>query len=76
MSIVDGFVRAATMAVDAGFDGVQIHAAHGYLLAQFLSPLANTRTDRYGGSPTARRRMLLDTVRAVRSAIGPPQHCR
>lgn len=68
---VDRFASTARLAVQAGFDGVQVHAAHGYLLSQFLSPLANTRTDAWGGSPEKRRRFLIETVQAVRHAIGP-----
>ncbi|POM26077.1 NADH oxidase [Actinomadura rubteroloni] len=69
--IVGRFARTAELAVAAGFDGVQIHAAHGYLLSQFLSPAANRRTDAYGGEPSNRRRLLLDVVRAVRASVGP-----
>lgn len=65
------FVRTAELAIAAGFAGVQVHAAHGYLLSQFLSPAANQRTDAYGGSPAGRRRLLLEIVEAVRDAIGP-----
>lgn len=65
------FARTAELAVAAGFAGVQVHAAHGYLLSQFLSPLANRRDDRYGGSPENRRRLLLEVVADVRKAIGP-----
>lgn len=70
-SLVGRYADSAGLAVAAGFDGVQIHAAHGFLLSQFLSPLANTRTDHYGGDATGRRRMLLETVAAVRTAVGP-----
>lgn len=65
------YVRTAELAVRAGFAGVQIHAAHGYLLSQFLSPIANRRTDGYGGGPDGRSRLLLEVVADVRAAIGP-----
>jgi 2,4-dienoyl-CoA reductase-like NADH-dependent reductase (Old Yellow Enzyme family) len=65
------FVRTACLAEQAGFNGVQIHAAHGYLLSQFLSPLANHRQDRWGGSLDNRARLLLETVRRVRAAVSP-----
>lgn len=68
--VVTAFADAARRAIDAGFDVVEIHAAHGYLLHQFLSPLSNLRTDEYGGSPENRARVLLDTVRAVRGTVG------
>jgi 2,4-dienoyl-CoA reductase-like NADH-dependent reductase (Old Yellow Enzyme family) len=69
--IRQAFARTAQLAVEAGFDGVQVHAAHGYLLSQFLSPVANQRTDDYGGSAENRRRLLLEIVADVRAAIGP-----
>ena len=64
--VIDAFVAAARRAEQAGFDTIEIHAAHGYLLNQFLSPLANKRTDRYGGSRENRMRLLLEVVDAVR----------
>ncbi|GAB5413200.1 MAG: NADH:flavin oxidoreductase/NADH oxidase family protein [Congregibacter sp.] len=69
--IVQRFARAAAAVKEAGFTGVQIHAAHGYLISQFLSPRTNLREDEYGGSLENRARMLLDTVDAVRAAVGP-----
>lgn len=65
------FAKAAAMAQALGFGGVQIHAAHGFLLSQFLSPLFNKRTDAYGGSIKARMRLLLDVVDAVSNAVDP-----
>jgi 2,4-dienoyl-CoA reductase-like NADH-dependent reductase (Old Yellow Enzyme family) len=65
--VIDGFVAAAIRADRAGFDTVEVHAAHGYLLNQFLSPLANKRTDRYGGSRENRMRLLLEVTEAVRA---------
>ena len=65
-AVVDGFRHAARRALEAGFDFVEIHAAHGYLLHEFLSPLANHRTDAYGGSFDNRTRLLLEVVDAVR----------
>jgi 2,4-dienoyl-CoA reductase-like NADH-dependent reductase (Old Yellow Enzyme family) len=69
--ITDDFASAARRLQAAGFDGVQLHGAHGYLLAQFLSPLRNRRTDQYGGSLENRVRFCLEVYRAVRSAVGP-----
>jgi 2,4-dienoyl-CoA reductase-like NADH-dependent reductase (Old Yellow Enzyme family) len=65
------FAVTAARAEQAGFDGVEIHGAHGYLLSQFLSPLVNKRTDQWGGSLANRARFLLDVVRAVRAAVSP-----
>lgn len=55
----------------AGFDGVQIHAGHGYLIAQFLSPELNRRTDRWGGAPENRARLLFDILHRIRATCGP-----
>ena len=66
-TIVNAFVDATKRALAAGFKVVELHAAHGYLLHSFLSPLSNTRTDRYGGSFKNRVRLLLETVGAVRA---------
>ena len=67
-AVVEAFRQATRRALLAGFDVVEIHAAHGYLLHEFLSPLANQRTDAYGGSFENRARLLLEVVDAVRAA--------
>jgi len=70
--ITDCFVQAARRAMAAGFDGVEVHSAHGYLLDQFYSPLTNRRTDAYTGATLAgRTRLHTEILRAVRSEIGP-----
>jgi len=67
--IVNCFAEAAKRAQDAGFDGVQIHAAHGYLLSQFLSPYFNKRLDSYGGSVEKRAKIVVDILRAIREKV-------
>lgn len=66
VAVVDAFATAVGLALEAGFDTVEVHAAHGYLLHQFLSPLTNLRDDAYGGDGQGRSRLLLEVVRAVR----------
>lgn len=68
--LVDAFARAAELARKGGFDAVQIHAAHGYLISQFLSPFYNKRADEYGGPLENRMRLLLRVYDAVRKAVG------
>jgi len=68
--ISESFGKAAGRAKKAGFDGVQLHAAHGYLLSEFLSPFFNKRTDNYGGSIENRARILLEALQAVRDEVG------
>ncbi|WP_313201173.1 NADH:flavin oxidoreductase/NADH oxidase family protein [Pseudomonas sp.] len=70
-ALIQRFARTAALAEQAGFSGVQIHAAHGYLLSQFLSPLTNRRQDRWGGSLENRARLLLEVVKAVREVVSP-----
>lgn len=69
-ALVDDFKNAARRAVAAGFDVIEIHAAHGYLIHQFLSPISNKREDKYGGSLENRARLLLEIVEAIRNEIG------
>lgn len=69
--IIDRFALAAAVCEEAGFDGVQLHAAHGYLVTQFLSPLTNLRADEWGGTPERRMRFLLEVVRRVRQRVSP-----
>ena len=70
LDLVQRFATAATIARETGFTGVQVHGAHGYLISSFLSPVTNLRTDAWGGSLGNRARFLLETVRAVRRAVG------
>lgn len=69
--IIDRFVQTAVICQKAGFQGVQIHWAHGYLLSQFLSPLVNKREDQWGGSLENRARISLEIIQKVRQAVGP-----
>jgi 2,4-dienoyl-CoA reductase-like NADH-dependent reductase (Old Yellow Enzyme family) len=69
--VVADFRAAAVNAIDAGFDGIEIHGATGYLFEQFLNPNVNDRTDRYGGSIASRAQLLTETVDAIAGAIGP-----
>jgi N-ethylmaleimide reductase len=69
--VVADYVHAARCAVEAGLDGVEVHAANGYLIHQFLAPGSNERSDEYGGSPENRARFAIEVTRAVAEAIGP-----
>jgi len=69
--IVGRFGNAARVVKDAGFHGVQLHGAHGYLISEFLSPIVNLRTDKWGGSLENRARFLFEVLRKVRAAVGP-----
>ena len=71
LQVIEEFQLAARRAKTAGFDGVEIHCAHGYLLNQFYSPLSNHRTDEYGGTLENRLRLPLEVVTAVRCEVGP-----
>lgn len=68
--IIKSFTQAAVRVKNAGFDGVEIHSAHGYLLNQFYSPLSNKRTDEYGGDVRGRIKIHLEIIRSVREAVG------
>ncbi|WP_462174141.1 NADH:flavin oxidoreductase/NADH oxidase family protein [Pseudoalteromonas xiamenensis] len=69
--VLSRFVQTAKLAQQAGFDGVEIHAAHGYLLSQFLSPKTNQRQDKWGGDLANRARLLVEVVKQVRAKVGP-----
>ncbi|MER7604448.1 NADH:flavin oxidoreductase/NADH oxidase family protein [Nocardioides sp. NPDC127503] len=68
--LIRRFATTAKVVTEAGFDGVQIHGAHGYLISQFLSPLSNQRTDAWGGTPEKRRRFVLEVFLAIRAEVG------
>ncbi len=68
---IDEFVGAAVMSREAGFDAAEIHAGHGYLVSQFLSPVTNRRKDRWGGSFTGRSRFAVEIIKKVKAAVGP-----
>jgi 2,4-dienoyl-CoA reductase-like NADH-dependent reductase (Old Yellow Enzyme family) len=71
LQMIEAYGDAAKRVKDAGFDGVQIHSAHGYLISEFLSPLINKRTDEWGGDPTRRMRFLREVSKNVREKVGP-----
>ncbi|MCR8631560.1 NADH:flavin oxidoreductase [Paenibacillus radicis (ex Xue et al. 2023)] len=69
-ALIDDYRMAARRSIAAGFDGIEVHAAHGFLIHQFLSPLSNLRDDAYGGTPRGRTKFLQDTLAAIRSETG------
>ena len=69
--LIEAFAKAALRAKNSGFDGIQLHSAHGYLLSQFLSPFYNKRTDEYGGNIQNRTRIHLEIYKAIREKVGP-----
>ena len=71
VELVEAFGQTAGRVKEAGFDGVHVHAGHGYLISEFLSPVTNVREDRWGGSPENRLRFTLEVYRAMREAVGP-----
>lgn len=73
-NVIKAFVDAALRCKKAGFDGVQIHGAHGYLLSQFLDPYHNRRNDEYGGSIKNRSRLILEVYKAIREKVGEDYH--
>lgn len=70
IKIIEQYANAAAIAKECGFDGVQIHGAHGFLISQFLSPLTNKRNDEWGGSSINRSRFLIEVIKAVRNQVG------
>jgi 2,4-dienoyl-CoA reductase-like NADH-dependent reductase (Old Yellow Enzyme family) len=72
--VVEKFVYTAQLALQSGFSGVEVHAAHGYLLAQFLSAKTNQRTDVYGGSAAGRAKIVVDIITAIRKVV-PASFC-
>lgn len=67
--VIQRFVDTAVLVAEAGFDGIELHSAHGYLLAQFLAEATNKRTDEYGGSVAARAKIVVEVIEAIRAAV-------
>jgi len=68
--VQEAFVKAAIRAKQAGFHGVELHGAHGYLIDQFMSPITNIRTDKYGGTIENRMRFALETIEMIKEEVG------